>query len=54
MTLKVGLFVGREWSFPPAFIQEVARRDEGVIAEYVTLGRHGRFSLTWVLHSRAA
>jgi hypothetical protein len=36
--LKIGLLVGREWSFPPAFIEEVARRDEGVIAEYVTLG----------------
>jgi hypothetical protein len=36
--LKVGLMVGREWSFPPAFIEEVARRDEGVEAEYVKLG----------------
>ena len=23
MTLRVGLLVGREWSFPPAFIEEV-------------------------------
>lgn len=38
MTLRVGLLVGREWSFPPAFIEEVARRDEGVVAEYVKLG----------------
>src|SRR5262244_2217567 len=38
MTLKVGLLVGREWSFPPAFIDEVNRRDEGVVAEYVKLG----------------
>jgi hypothetical protein len=38
MTLKIGLIVGREWSWPPAFIEEVRRRDEGVIAEYVTLG----------------
>jgi hypothetical protein len=38
MALKVGLLVGREWSFPPAFIEEVNRRDEGVIAEYVKLG----------------
>lgn len=38
MTLKIGLLVGREWSFPPAFIAEVARRDEGVVAEYVKLG----------------
>ncbi|MHB8600495.1 MAG: ATP-grasp domain-containing protein [Ktedonobacteraceae bacterium] len=38
MTLKVGLFVGREWSFPPAFIDEVNRRDEDVVAELVKLG----------------
>jgi hypothetical protein len=38
MTLKVGLLVGREWSFPPAFIDEVHRRDAGVVAEYVKLG----------------
>jgi hypothetical protein len=38
MTLKVGLIVGREWSFPPAFIEEVNRRDEGVEAELVKLG----------------
>src|SRR6266705_354667 len=38
MTLKVGLIVGREWSFPPAFIEEVNRRNEGVIAEFVKLG----------------
>jgi hypothetical protein len=38
MTLKVGLLVGREWSFPPALIAEVARRDEGVSVEYVKLG----------------
>jgi hypothetical protein len=30
--------VGREWSFPPAFIDEVARRDAGVVAEFVSLG----------------
>lgn len=36
--LRVGLFVGREWSWPPAFIEEVNRRDEGVIAEYVKVG----------------
>ena len=34
----IGLIVGREWSWPPAFIDEVARRDQGVVAEYVTLG----------------
>lgn len=36
--LKVGLFVGREWSWPPAFIEEVNSRDEGVTAEYVNIG----------------
>ena len=35
---KIGLLVGREWSFPPAFLDEVNRRNTGVIAEYVTLG----------------
>src|SRR5581483_7576642 len=35
---KVGLIVGREWSFPPRFIEEVNRRDEGVTAEFVKLG----------------
>jgi len=37
MLLKVGLIVGREWSFPPAFLEEVNRRDAGVVAEYVKL-----------------
>lgn len=41
MTLKIGLLVGREWSFPPAFIEEVNGRDSGVIAEFVSLnGTH--------------
>ncbi len=35
---KIGLVVGREWSFPPAFIEEVNRRNEGVTAEFVKLG----------------
>ncbi len=35
---KIGLIVGREWSFPPAFLEEVNRRDAGVIAELVRLG----------------
>jgi hypothetical protein len=35
---KVGLLVGREWSWPPAFIEEVNNRNEGVIAEFVMLG----------------
>src|SRR2546421_4244699 len=38
MTRKVGLLVGREWSFPPAFLEEVKGRDAGVQAEYVKLG----------------
>ena len=32
------VLVGREWSWPPAFIDEVNRRDAGVDAEYVKLG----------------
>jgi len=36
--LRVGLVVGREWSFPPAFIEEVNGRDEGVVAEYAKVG----------------
>jgi len=44
MTLKVGLIVGREWSFPPAFIEGVNKRDEGVVAEFVKLG--GRYVST--------
>src|SRR5215210_4155394 len=35
---KIGLMVGREWSFPPRFIEEVNNRDQGVVAEYVKLG----------------
>lgn len=38
MTKRVGLLVGREWSWPPAFIEEVNKRDEGVVAEYAKLG----------------
>lgn len=36
--LRIGLLVGREWSWPPAFIEEVNRRDQGVVAEYARLG----------------
>ena len=36
--LKIGLMVGREWSFPPAFIEEVTGRNAGVVAEYVRIG----------------
>jgi hypothetical protein len=35
---KVGLLVGREWSWPPRFLDEVNRRDAGVLAEYIRLG----------------
>jgi hypothetical protein len=38
MTKRVGLMVGREWSFPPRFIEEVNRRDQGVTAEFVRIG----------------
>lgn len=36
--MKVGLLCGREWSFPPAFIDEVNGRNAGVTAEFVKLG----------------
>ncbi len=35
---KIGIIVGREWSWPPAFIEEVNRRNAGVTAEFVRLG----------------
>ncbi len=35
---KIGVIVGREWSWPPAFIEEVNRREAGVTAEYAKLG----------------
>ena len=38
MTKRVGLVVGREWSWPPAFIEEVSKRDVGVVAEYAVIG----------------
>lgn len=38
MTLRIGLLVGMEWSFPPAFIEEVNKRNDGVVAEFVKLG----------------
>lgn len=34
---KVGLIVGREWSFPPAFLEAVNARDAGVTAEFAVL-----------------
>ena len=38
MTKRVGLLVGREWSFPPKFLEEVNRRNAGVTAEMVSIG----------------
>ncbi|MFZ1396587.1 MAG: hypothetical protein WAS33_06810 [Candidatus Promineifilaceae bacterium] len=38
MTKKIGLMVGMEWSWPPAFIEEVNGRNQDVIAEFVTVG----------------
>jgi hypothetical protein len=35
---KVGLLVGREWSWPPRFLEEVNKRDAGVVAEFASLG----------------
>ena len=35
---RVGLILGREWSFPPAFIEEVAKRDAGVTVEFARIG----------------
>src|SRR5689334_10605645 len=36
--LKVGLLIGRERSFPNALIEEVNRRNAGVMAEYIQVG----------------
>ena len=36
--LKIGVIVGREWSWPPAFIEEVNKRDQDIVAEYPELG----------------
>lgn len=34
---RIGLLVGREWSFPPAFLDAVARRQSGVTADFISL-----------------
>ena len=34
---RIGLIVGREWSFPPAFIDAIKQRRAGVVAEYASL-----------------
>lgn len=36
--MKVGLIVGREQTFPPAFIESVNSRNAGVTAEFVKIG----------------
>ncbi len=38
--MKIGLLVGREYSFPPAFLDKVNElgREHGITGEYVTLG----------------
>ena len=35
---RIGIMIGREWSWAPAFIEEVAKRDAGVQAEFVKVG----------------
>ena len=40
-TRTIGLLVGREWSWPPAFIEEVNGRQLGVTAGFVRLGAPG-------------
>lgn len=35
---KIGLIIGREWSWPSALITEINKRDVGVTAEFVKLG----------------
>jgi hypothetical protein len=37
-TKRIGIMIGREWSWAPAFIEEVAKRDAGVQAEFVKVG----------------
>jgi hypothetical protein len=41
LTKKIGIMVGRENTFPGAFIEEVNRRDAGVTAEFVKLDGTG-------------
>src|SRR5215212_57273 len=44
MTKKIGIMVGREETFPGAFIEEVNRRNAGVVAELVKLDGTGMAS----------
>jgi hypothetical protein len=41
MVKKIGVMVGRENTFPGAFIEEINRRNVGVVAEYVKLDGTG-------------
>jgi hypothetical protein len=38
VTAKVGLLVGREWSWPTAFLEELNRRNDDVTAQFIKLG----------------
>jgi len=38
--LKIGVIVGREWSWPPAFIEEVNKRNVGVVATSTAITSH--------------
>jgi hypothetical protein len=38
MGKKIGVLVGREWSFPPAFLEAAVNRGTNLTAEYVKLG----------------
>ncbi len=38
---KVGLLCGREWSWPPKFLESVNARNAGVVAEFAKLGGTG-------------
>lgn len=35
---KIGLLIGREWSWPNALINEINGRNQGVVAEFVKIG----------------
>lgn len=35
---RIGLLIGREWSWPSSFITEVNKRNAGVMAEFIKLG----------------
>jgi hypothetical protein len=41
LTKKIGIMVGRENTFPGAFIEEINRRNAGVVAEFVKLDGTG-------------